>query len=186
MEPIFKVGEKVRVKRRIGYEHAYRYSFTNNMAKLVGNVFTISRVFPDHCQTKCVVPDDNALYYTAFIWIEDDITPDQLMINLCGETIQEVYSNAGATITSPGNWPYSTLEDLEKVLDYINEKCHYNTQKPINNPIKQQQQNGNEIKLQRTKGIIRSGKVPKGCGICSKIHKATISSRPLENSAISG
>lgn len=97
---------------------------------------------------------------TGFIWIEDVITPDQLMITLCGETIKTVYSNAGTTTTSLGSWPCSTLEDLEKVLDYINEKCHYNVQKPINNPIKQQQ-NGNEIKLQRTKGIIRSGKVQK-------------------------
>lgn len=122
---------------------------------------------------------------TSYIWIEDGTTPDNLMLTLCDETIKSVYHNAGATIASSGEWPFSTLKDLVKVLDYINEKCHYNVQKLINTPIKQQQ-NGNEIKLQRPKDIIRSGKVPKGCGIRGKIHKATISSRPLENSAISG
>lgn len=124
----------------------------------------------------------------AFIWLNEGNSGnliDKIMRNLCGESIRRVYSRAGAAITRNGTWPYSTLEDLEKVLDYINEECLHSVQKPINNPIKQQQ-NGNEIKLQRTKGIIRSGKVPKGCGICGKIHKATISSRPLENSAISG
>lgn len=124
----------------------------------------------------------------AFIWLKagnSDYIIDRIMRNLCGESIKRVYSRAGATIVGTGIWPYSTLEDLEKVLDYINEECLHSIQNSINNPIKQQQ-NGNEIKLQRTKGIIRSGKVPKGCGICGKIHKATISSRPLKNSAISG
>lgn len=85
----------------------------------------------------------------AFIWLNEGNSTrivDKIMRNLCGESIKRVYSRAGATIVRTGVWPYSTLEGLEKVLDYINEKCHYNVQKPINNPIKQQQ-NGNEIKL---------------------------------------
>lgn len=62
MEPIFKVGDKVRVKRRVGNRSSYKYSFEDNMAKLVGKTFTIREVFPNHCRTKCVVPDDDALY----------------------------------------------------------------------------------------------------------------------------
>lgn len=45
---------------------------------------------------------------------------------------------------------------------------------------------GNEIKLQRTKAVIRRGEVPKGCRICSKIHKTAISVKPLSNTAIFG
>jgi hypothetical protein len=120
---------------------------------------------------------------TAFIWIEDTATdPETLVQDLCGESIEKVYSNAGAEITCPGGWPFSTLKDLEKVLDYINKKCRCETS--TINSIKQQ--NGNEIKLQRTEGVIRKGTVPKGSGICGKIHKATISSRLLENTAIFG
>jgi hypothetical protein len=63
MEPIFKVGDEVKIKRRVGNRSNYKYSFEDNMAKLVGNVFTISSILPDHCQTKCIVPDDDALYH---------------------------------------------------------------------------------------------------------------------------
>lgn len=125
-------------------------------------------------------------YTGAFIWIEDDsISPDRLVRKLCGKGIKEVYFEAGAEIISSGQWPFSTLKDLEKVLDYINEHDYLGTQKPVNNPIKQQQ-NGNEIKLQRTKGVIRKGTVPEGSRICSKINAATISIQPIENTAISG
>lgn len=47
-----------------------------------------------------------------------------------------------------------------------------------NNQLKIKE-NGNAIKLQRTKAFIRRGKVPAGSRICSKIHKAAVSSQHL-------
>lgn len=62
MEPIFKIEEKVRVKRRVGDSHDYKYSFTDNMARLAGKTFTIIGVRPNISIIKCKYPDDNALY----------------------------------------------------------------------------------------------------------------------------
>lgn len=47
-----------------------------------------------------------------------------------------------------------------------------------NNQLKIKE-NGNAIKLQRTKASIRRGEVPAGSRICSKIHKAAVSSQHL-------
>lgn len=62
MEPIFKVGERVRVKKRIDSE-SYKYSFTDSMAQLSGQVFTIEQVVPNNnMNTGFSIPDDCALY----------------------------------------------------------------------------------------------------------------------------
>lgn len=63
MEPIFKVGEKVRVKERVDNKYAYRYSFEDTMAELSGKTFTISRAVPDRYGKKYSIPDDNTLYF---------------------------------------------------------------------------------------------------------------------------
>lgn len=63
MEPIFKVGDKVKVKRRVGARGDYKYTFTDEMARLAGKIFTIRLVIPDHCRVRCNIPDDNTLYY---------------------------------------------------------------------------------------------------------------------------
>lgn len=63
MEPLFKVGEKVRVKRRVGSKDDYKFSFVDEMAALAGKELTIERVLPDKNDSKKPVPDDNALYY---------------------------------------------------------------------------------------------------------------------------
>lgn len=36
MEPLFKVGDKVRVKRKVGSEDDYKFSFVDEMAALAG------------------------------------------------------------------------------------------------------------------------------------------------------
>lgn len=63
MEPLFKVGDKVRVKERIGSKDDYKYSFIDEMAALAGEVLTIERILPDRNTSEKPVPDDNALYY---------------------------------------------------------------------------------------------------------------------------
>lgn len=63
MEPLFKVGEKVRVRRRVGCKDDYKFSFSDEMAALAGKELTIERVLPDRNIFKKPVPDDNALYY---------------------------------------------------------------------------------------------------------------------------
>ena len=62
MESIFKVGEKVRVKKRVGNSNDYKYVFTNGMTELSGKIFTISAIVHDHNFLKCKYSDDNARY----------------------------------------------------------------------------------------------------------------------------
>lgn len=62
MEPLFKVGEKVRIKKRTGKEDDYKYSFTNTMSRLAGEIFTIKEVEADYDVEVKVIPDDDALY----------------------------------------------------------------------------------------------------------------------------
>lgn len=98
MEPIFKVGEKVRVKRRIGDNSDYKYGFTDNMTKLVGNVFTISSVTPDHCRIKCNIPDDNALYclkeVDSHVWASG-------MLEKVSETSSDFLTNSPKSLVKP-------------------------------------------------------------------------------------
>lgn len=62
MEPIFKVGDEVRVKNRIPNK-SYKYSFTEGMAKLSGKVFVIEEVRPNwNSDSDFDIPDDCALY----------------------------------------------------------------------------------------------------------------------------
>ena len=64
---------------------------------------------------------------------------------------------------------------------YIKEKEAYllKEQSILNN-----QKNGNEIKLQRAKAIIKRGTIPAGYRICSKVHKTAISSQSLSYTEI--
>lgn len=59
--PPFKVGDLVRVKRRIHSGGDYRCNFTDSMAKLEGRILTIARVFPSS-STTYTVPDDHYFY----------------------------------------------------------------------------------------------------------------------------
>lgn len=64
---------------------------------------------------------------------------------------------------------------------YISEEEAYSLkeQSILNN-----QKNGNEIKLQRAKAIIKRGTIPTGYRIRSKVHKTAISSQPLSYTGI--
>lgn len=53
------------------------------------------------------------------------------------------------------------------------------------NNHKNKKQNGNEIKLQKTRSIISRGTVPAGCRICCKVHKTTVSIKPLGYAEVS-
>lgn len=99
MKPIFKVGEKVRVKRRVGNNHDYKYSFEDNMARLAGNVFTISDVLPNHCQTKFKIPDDGALYHLKginlyYAWASS-------MLEKVSETSSDFLTNSLKSLVKP-------------------------------------------------------------------------------------
>lgn len=58
---LFKVGDKVRIKKREGSVGDYRFGFTDDMSKLAGKVATVAQ-----CHQSCgefpLVPDDGYLY----------------------------------------------------------------------------------------------------------------------------
>lgn len=91
-----------------------------------------------------------------------------------------------------GCWPESTLKELEKVLLKMREDFDKKEYKPTldkieHKPITKQlktKENGNEIKLPRTKSIISRGTVPTGYRIRSKVHKTAISIQPLSHTKI--
>lgn len=62
MEPIFKVGEKVRIKIRTDNEGDYKFGFTSSMNKYSGEIFTIKEVYPEYCLKEYKISDDNAKY----------------------------------------------------------------------------------------------------------------------------
>jgi len=62
MEPIFKVGDKVKIVDRIYKQYDYKFNFTDDMLSLIGCVFTIKNVYKDFDKTEHFVEDDNALY----------------------------------------------------------------------------------------------------------------------------
>lgn len=68
MEPLFKVGDVVRIKERIGNGGDYKYSFVDEMANLSGKEFTIKEIIPDDYNGKCTIPDDNARYSLYGNW----------------------------------------------------------------------------------------------------------------------
>lgn len=61
MEPLYKVGDKVRIVERVYPYTDYRCGFTDNMSELAGKVFTVGSV------TECAygafnIPDDGHVY----------------------------------------------------------------------------------------------------------------------------
>lgn len=67
---------------------------------------------------------------------------------------------------------------------YVNEKKAEISNKSITNRLKTIE-NGNEIKLSRTKTLVVRGEVPEGCRICSNVNKTAISVQSLSNTTIS-
>ena len=61
-EPLFKVGQFVRIKKREGDEDDYKYSFTDDMAAFEGDICVINRVRPNFSPHESKQSDDNALY----------------------------------------------------------------------------------------------------------------------------
>lgn len=62
MEPLFKVGDIVRVKERTKYKGDYKFVFSDKMSLQSGKVFTILTVKDNFRTDSYAVPDDNALY----------------------------------------------------------------------------------------------------------------------------
>lgn len=61
MEPKYKVGDRVKVVKRIKEDSDYRFSFVDDMAKLEGQVYEISHV-GSFSSNSCPVPDDGYCY----------------------------------------------------------------------------------------------------------------------------
>lgn len=61
-EPLFNVGDIVRVVKRTGKESDYKYSYTDTMSGCEGQIFRVLRVYPDHNEDTCKISDDNAMY----------------------------------------------------------------------------------------------------------------------------
>lgn len=64
MEPIFAIGEKVRVTEREFGSYAYKYEYTDEMCDMFeGKIVTICQVNPNYSHEECEVEDDGASYY---------------------------------------------------------------------------------------------------------------------------
>lgn len=62
MEPLFKVGDKVRIVKKRLDTRDYKYAFTDEMAKLAGNVYTISSIIKYDNTLRYPVYDDDCKY----------------------------------------------------------------------------------------------------------------------------
>lgn len=58
----FEVGDKVRIVERYFPGGDYKYGFSDEMAKLRGNIYTISRVTEEDSTLSYPVNDDNCKY----------------------------------------------------------------------------------------------------------------------------
>lgn len=102
MSTVYKVGDKVRIVKRIGNGSGYRFSFVDNMAKLEGNIYKIISITEgnQHCPK---IPDDGFCYN-----LED--SGDFSWASSMFELVEE---------TSP------ISKEEPKVLDFTHKKKHY-------------------------------------------------------------
>lgn len=74
MEPLFEVGDRVRIVKRRLPSNAYKYGFSDEMAKLEGNIYTILSIIEKDNTLYLPIHDDDCRYklleYPAscFIW----------------------------------------------------------------------------------------------------------------------
>ena len=71
-EPLFKVGQFVRIKKREGDEGDYKYSFTDDMTAFEGDICVITDVVPNNMSGERKQKDDDAKYYLKGRDKEDD------------------------------------------------------------------------------------------------------------------
>lgn len=112
---------------------------------------------------------------------------ESLFVHMCDHSMIETYYILGIPIDKCECWISCTIEELTKVLEYMKSKCEPSLtiiEESVQNHLKEHY-HGNEIKLQRTKAVIKRGTVPTGCRIRCKVNKTSISSKPLEYTAIS-
>lgn len=60
MEPKYKIGDIVTIKKREGHESDYNFTFVDGMAKLAGQQFKVVGVSPVDSKRK--IPDDGFKY----------------------------------------------------------------------------------------------------------------------------
>lgn len=62
MEPLFKVGDRVRIVKRRLPSYSYKYVFSDEMAKLEGNIYTISSITEKDNTLYLPIHDDDCKY----------------------------------------------------------------------------------------------------------------------------
>lgn len=62
MEPLFKVGDKVRIVERRLPSYSYKYGFSDEMARLEGNIYTISSITEKDNTLYLPIHDDDCRY----------------------------------------------------------------------------------------------------------------------------
>ena len=97
----FHVGDKVRVIERTKDESDYQFSFTDEMARLSGQVFTIKSASGGYIHS-CGVPDDGYLY-----------------------TLREEGFNWASSMLQLAEEVPPPSKEEPKVLDFIPKKKHY-------------------------------------------------------------
>lgn len=78
MTPLFKVGQKVRIKKREGKDDDYKYSFVDDMANMAGQIVTVTEVMPAFSHESRKYADDCAKYYIdigSWSWASSMLEP---------------------------------------------------------------------------------------------------------------
>lgn len=85
MEPLYKVGDKVRIVEKIYPTTHYRCGFTDDMSKLSGRTFTIRSVREYSGKTKYDIPDDHYIYS-----LDEDIAKEYLWVSSMFEPVNTI------------------------------------------------------------------------------------------------
>lgn len=62
MEPKYKVGDTVTIKKRDGKSFEYSFTFVDEMAKLAGKQFKVIRIHGSDLSPNKIIPDDGFRY----------------------------------------------------------------------------------------------------------------------------
>lgn len=106
MEATFKIGDRVRIKRRVGKPSDYSFSFPDEMAYLEGQIFTIKEVWK-YEYSSANIKDDGYQYYlledgNIFAWASSML-----------EKVSDSTSDSTSVYTS------------ESIIDFTHKKKHY-------------------------------------------------------------
>lgn len=87
MEPIYKIGDQVKIAERTGSYGNYRFGFSDVMARYAGQIFTIGDVRPACQDATFHIKDD--CYKYKLIGIDEYIWASSMLEPVDTDTISE-------------------------------------------------------------------------------------------------